>query len=169
MEDIRNKIWGCLVDCRFKTALMGYKIQRFQKIDRSLNLLLAIASSGSIAAWAIWNYLPLLWGAIIAFSQVIQVIKPYFPYSKYIKILNDKSKEMQSVNLRFEMLFYELDHHEENNKIIEKKYFALKQEANNICFFSDDSSFSFSDNDVQKANEESKNYLKQNYNVECKI
>lgn len=168
MNKIRDMVWNSLADYHFKASVMGYAIQRFQKIDRGLNVILALASSSSIAAWAIWKEIPYVWGAIIALSQVIQTVKPYFPYSRYIKELNDKGKKLQTVNLRFEILFYEIDYSTVKDKDFAKEYFALRKEAEEICFFNTDSSFSFTDSDIQKAEQETAHYLKQNYNVEYK-
>jgi hypothetical protein len=47
-----------------------------------LGTLRAIASSGSIAAWALWKEYALLWGAIIAISQVVDALKDVFPFTK---------------------------------------------------------------------------------------
>lgn len=168
MNMIRNMVWNSLTDYYFKASVMGYAIQRFQKIDRCINIILALASSGSIAAWAIWKEIPYVWGAIIALSQVIQTVKPYFPYSRYIRELNEKSKKLQAINLRFEMLFYEIDYGAAQEEELSTKYFALRKEAEEICFFNADSSFSFTDGDEQKANQDTAHYLKQNYNVEYK-
>lgn len=161
-------VWNSLADYYFKASVMGFAIQRFQKIDRWLNIVLALASSGSIAVWAIWKKIPYVWGAIIALSQVIQTVKPYFPYSRYIRELNEKNKKLQAVNLRFEMLFYEIDYGMANAEELSTKYFALRKEAEEICFFNADSSFDFTDGDEQKANLVTAHYLKQNYNVEYK-
>jgi hypothetical protein len=42
----------------------------------------AIASSGAIAAWAIVQAHPLLWGGIIAAAQVADALKDVMPISK---------------------------------------------------------------------------------------
>jgi len=42
----------------------------------------AIASTGSIAAWAIWRQYSYLWGCIIAGSQVADALKNVFPFYK---------------------------------------------------------------------------------------
>lgn len=46
------------------------------------DLLRALASSGAIAAWAVVRAHPLLWGGIIAVSQVAEVIKGALPLAK---------------------------------------------------------------------------------------
>jgi len=42
----------------------------------------AVASSGSIAAWVIWKRFAFIWAAIIALSQLADVLKDVFPFYK---------------------------------------------------------------------------------------
>ena len=47
-----------------------------------LGTLRAIASSGSIAAWALWREHAFVWAAIIATSQVADALRDVFPFIK---------------------------------------------------------------------------------------
>jgi hypothetical protein len=42
----------------------------------------AVAAGGSIATWAVWRQLPLLWAAIIAAAQVADALKNVFPLAR---------------------------------------------------------------------------------------
>ena len=48
----------------------------------ALGTVRAIASSGSIAAWALWREYAFVWGAIIATSQVADALRDVFPFTK---------------------------------------------------------------------------------------
>src|SRR3984893_19524878 len=48
----------------------------------ALGTVRAIASSGSIAAWALWKEHAFVWGAIIAASQVADALREVFPFNK---------------------------------------------------------------------------------------
>ena len=48
----------------------------------ALGTLRAIASSGSIAAWALWKEYAFVWAAIIAASQVADALRDVFPFTK---------------------------------------------------------------------------------------
>lgn len=102
---MRNRVWGSLSNFVFKAYVIDAMIMRYQKYDKRINICLAIVSSSSIAAWTIWQIVPQLWAGMIAITQVIQAVKPYFPYSKYIRTLNEKSKLLHDINRRFERLF----------------------------------------------------------------
>jgi len=162
---MRGQIWAALNDIRYKGYLLDLIVNRFQKWDRNINIYIAIASSSSIAAWAIWNSTPLLWGTIIAFSQVLTVIKPYFPYNKYVKELNSKNLKIEHLNIELEMLWHKL----QKKKITEDEaaeiYFDIRKQASEIFNFGDDTIFVISSKIEKKANEKMKTYLKNNYGI----
>lgn len=166
---MREQIWSTLVNLRFKGFYIGFLIDKFQKRDRNLNIFLAVASSGSIAAWAIWNLYPFIWGGIIALSQVITVVKPYFPYFKYVKELTEKSARIDILNIDMERLWYKI----QNDKITEDEsvevYFDLRKQIVEILNFRDDTVFSGSKIIEKKANERVQTFLKNNYNISINI
>lgn len=55
---------------------------RLARWVRGVELVRAVASSGSIAAWAWWKDYPLLWGGIIAGAQVLDATKHVFPFAR---------------------------------------------------------------------------------------
>jgi hypothetical protein len=75
-------------------------------MQRKLNMFLAVATSGSIAAWAVWSKFPLLWAGIIAVSQVISVIKPYLPYERRINEINKLNIQLTSLYNEIEAKWY---------------------------------------------------------------
>jgi hypothetical protein len=127
---------------------------------------LALASSGSIATWVVWNMYPTIWGSIIATSQVISVIKPYFPFSNYIVQLRDKSPLMKQLNYDYEKLWYDMEY----NKITEddsvKAHFDLKKRKSDILNFKSQHKI-FTDNKIeQKVIGIMKHYEKNNFGIE---
>jgi hypothetical protein len=166
---MREQIWAFLNDTKFKGYCLTFLVNKFQKWDRNINIFLAIASSTSIAAWAIWKVNPLIWAAIIAASQVLTVIKPYFPYFKYVKELNAKSFRVDLLNIEFERLWYKL----QNKKITEDEaveiYFDLRKHTTEIFNFGDDTIFDVKKDIEQKANERMKVFLKNNYGISINI
>ena len=107
---IRTKIWYNLVNSKFKCYYIGFIIDKYQKRSTSINLFLAITSLSSVSAWAIWDVLPWLWAIIIATSNILIAIKPYLKYDKKIKELNEKLAILESIEIEYEKLFFELDY-----------------------------------------------------------
>ena len=62
---------------------------RLARWVRGVELVRAVASSGSIAAWAWWREYPLLWGGIIAGAQVLDATKHVFPFARIHRASSD--------------------------------------------------------------------------------
>jgi len=58
----------------------------------------AIASSASIGVWAVWKQYPLVWGGIIALSQVADAVKDVFP-------INKKQKSASELTIALDRIF----------------------------------------------------------------
>lgn len=166
---METKIWSLLNNVKFKGYCLGFVVERFQKWDRNMNIFLALASSGSIAGWAIWNDIPFLWAGIIATAQVLTVIKPYFPYFKYVKELNKKCYKVESLVIEVEKLWYEFENSVVEEKIAAQKYFELKKQINEIFTFGDDTIFKVTKKIRNKANKSMKTYLKNEFSVSINI
>lgn len=166
---MREQIWSALNNTKFKGYCLELIVEKFQKRDRNINIFLALTSSGSIATWAIWNKYTLVWASIIAVSQIFNVIKPYFPYFKYVKELNSKTYRIETLNIEFERLWYLI----QNNKIDEddyiEKYFDLKKQLAEVLKFNDDTIFNVTDKIEIKANHKMKIFMKNDYNIQLDI
>lgn len=53
MAKIKEQLKNGIYDCRFHTDLMSLRVKQLRTWDITLNVILAIASSGSIASWTI--------------------------------------------------------------------------------------------------------------------
>lgn len=52
---LKEQLEAEIKDCRFHADLMSLKVKQFRSFDTALNVILAIASSGSITSWTIWD------------------------------------------------------------------------------------------------------------------
>ena len=75
--DVQKMYWDDLVQLRFQLLYIETYSDASYKKDNAINIILAIASSSSIGAWVIWKEAAIVWGAIIAISQVINAVKDY--------------------------------------------------------------------------------------------
>jgi len=103
-----EQIWNTLYLSKYKSYLSDLLVVKYQKYDRGINLFLAICSSSSIAAWAVWDEFSFFWSIIIVASQVITVLKPYFPHNKYYTEYNKRSVEFSLISTELEILFRQL-------------------------------------------------------------
>ncbi len=87
----------------------------------------AIASSGGIAAWAIWREHALVWGAIIAASQVADALREVFPFTKTHKAASEQAITLEGLfidaQLEWESIF---SGRYTNDQITNRRYKLMK-------------------------------------------
>jgi len=166
---LTDKIWAMFCNMKFKGFIFGLLVMKYQKLDRNVNIFLALASSGSIAAWAVWKDYPFLWSSIIAFSQVIMAIKPFFPYHKVTKELNSRCLKMELLNIEYERLWNKIQRGKLTDDNIEQYYFDFNKTYAEILSFPDDLVFETSIEIEAKANARMKNFLKTFYGINISI
>lgn len=84
---MQEKYWKYMVQIKAWIFYLDVYTEDSYRWDRIINIVVAIASSTSIAAWAIWQKYSFVWSIIIAISQVLTTIKGFLPYSKRLKML----------------------------------------------------------------------------------
>jgi hypothetical protein len=166
---MKNQIWATLCDVKFKAFLISVLVTKYQKWERNTNIFVALVSSSSIASWAIWEKYQIVWSSIIVASQIVTVLKPYFPYFKYVKELNSRSQKMDVLSIDYEKLWYDFQVKNIDSKIASNEYFRLKRVYNEILNFGDDIVFNTRKSDENKANLKMKIYLKNNYNISIEL
>lgn len=104
--------------------------------DKRINIFLAITSSSSIAAWAIWQKYQMIWAIIIAISQIITAVKPFLPFKVRLKAVSDLNSRMQKISLDCEKGWYSVAEGELTDKEIHELCIKLREEsrqAENQC------------------------------------
>ena len=76
----QNRFWNQLKELKVHVFYLQNYAVSSGRYDQSINIFLAIASSSSIAAWALWKEYQFVWACIIAIAQVITAVKPLLPY-----------------------------------------------------------------------------------------
>src|ERR1700704_5106490 len=74
--------WAQMIELKVATCYIRRYRDNLGKRVTALGTVRAIASSGSIAAWALWKEHAFVWGAIIAASQVADALRDVFPFTK---------------------------------------------------------------------------------------
>ena len=154
-----------MLDCKFKVYYFEELATRYQIIDRRLNIFLALASSSSIATWAIWQRLDLLWAIILAVATLVNVIKPYFPFNKYLAEINKMSTQLELLHLDFEKLWYKLEHNKIDEDAIFEEFMELKKGVIEILNVSEEIILVDNKKIEGKANEDMNIYLKNNFSI----
>ena len=74
--------WAQMIELKVAASYIRLYRDYLGKWVTGLGTLRAIASSSSIAAWALWKDYAFVWAAIIAAAQVLDALKDVFPFTK---------------------------------------------------------------------------------------
>ena len=138
-RDVIRKYWRELDQLKVYSYYVDSYYGETVKIDNNLNIFLAITSSASIAAWAIWQNFEFIWGLLIAISQIITAIRVLLPYSKRLAILPGLKSDLNMLFLKMENDWYpiskgffsEPEIHEAHMEIKERLATILDKYENN--------------------------------------
>ena len=129
---MQEKYWYYMVQVKSSIFYLDIYAERSYKWDRRINAYGAIASSSSIAAWAIWKDFSYIWAVIIAISQVLIAIKEYFPFGKRLNILRPYSEVVKMFYIKMEYDWYKVANGELTESEINTLLFSYKKEVTNI-------------------------------------
>lgn len=94
--------------------------------DRGIKMFSAIASSSSIGAWVIWKDYALVWGGVIAASQVLSAIRQYLPYKDRLRCYAALLIELEEIQLGVESRWIEISKGECTESTIRKSLSDLR-------------------------------------------
>jgi hypothetical protein len=100
--DVQRRYWQEFVDLKRNAFYIDLYHAKVERVDRTLGMFSAIASSASIGAWAIWRDVAGLWALVIALSQVLSAIKEYLPYKSRLRGLGSLGKDLNALALSAE-------------------------------------------------------------------
>jgi len=130
--NIQKQYWKFLQQLRFSIFYLIIYSDSSYKWDRRINIFTAIASSSSIAAWVIWDKYALIWSAIIAVAQVINVIKIYLPFSKRLEMIHPFIFDLQALYSEAEYKWFKVANGELAEDEINEDLYQLKTKYNGI-------------------------------------
>ncbi|MBK8579675.1 MAG: hypothetical protein IPN78_16095 [Candidatus Accumulibacter sp.] len=101
-------------------------LSKTEYLDRGIKIFSAITSSTSIGAWVIWKDYAIVWGGIIAASQVLSAIRQYLPYKDRIRCYAALLIELEEIQLGVESRWIEIAKGECTEVTIRKSLSVLR-------------------------------------------
>ncbi len=123
---MRTKIWHQMIAAQYKAIYLSYFNSYIRSLERWLEGILVVASSGAVAGWLLWTHLPWLWATIIGTAQLIQVLKPIVPFLKEYDQLATSYVFYKQQHFAYEQLWELLETEDSNAKEVRDLYLKLK-------------------------------------------
>lgn len=119
---MKELYWRYMVQIKAWELYLKNYMERSYRWDKSIHIFTAIASSSSIAAWAVWQQLSYLWAGIIAVSQILNAVKAYLPFSDRLKLLPELKADISVLYNGMEAGWYQVSACGEEQEIHDKVY-----------------------------------------------
>jgi hypothetical protein len=103
------------------------QLERTESIDRGFKIFLAVSSSASIGAWAIWKQYAWVWGVVIAASQVLNAVRQFLPYKERLRCLAGLMTDLEELLLNVESKWLDISYGELTEIEIRKSLNSLRQ------------------------------------------
>ena len=129
---MQEKYWKYMVQIKAWIFYLDVYTEDSYRWDRIINIVVAIASSTSIAAWAIWKKYSFVWSIIIAISQVLTTIKGFLPYSKRLKMLVPFMEDLKFPYNKIEYNWFKVASGDLSEDEINELLYSFKDEFANI-------------------------------------
>lgn len=129
--DARTRYFNCMGDIYYECnyALLLFQKYSFQK--RMIEMILAVLSSVSLAAWFFCNEWMLYYAGVIAATQIIGVMLPFLACAKREDAFRQAVFEIQPVQRQMEKNWFRIDREGLDDDEIEKMIEDLKLEEAN--------------------------------------
>jgi hypothetical protein len=104
----QERYWKELYQLKYHINYLDLYLIDSDRKDNAINIFLALTSSGSIAAWAIWKDMGFVWAFIIAASQVVTALKNFIPYKVRKKSLTGLIRDLEDIMLLAEKNWFKV-------------------------------------------------------------
>lgn len=136
------RFWKDFYQLKVDIVFIQGLIPELERNERWLKMFSAVTSSVSIGAWVIWKEWAIIWGGVIAISQVVAAIHPHLPYKERLKAYSSVLRE-------FEAIFIDAEHkwpsiadgsisskeiNKERSQLQKKMFLALEKHMPNSIF-----------------------------------
>lgn len=125
----QNRYWNTLKELRTHVIYLHLYAEHSERRDKAISIFLALASSTSIAAWAIWKDQQMIWACIIAVSQIISAVKPFLPYKQRLLAIFDLNDKIQELALECEKGWFDVSEGELTDREIHDKHIELRNKS----------------------------------------
>jgi hypothetical protein len=122
----QTRYWNLLKELKAQVEYLHGYAARDEFYDKAVNVFLGLTSSVSIAGWAIWTEYQLVWACIIAASQVVTAIKPFFPFNQRLNVVSELNNHIQSIFLETERGWFKVSEGQLSEEEIHNETVKLK-------------------------------------------
>lgn len=161
---IQIRYFNFMVQIKFANFYMDHYVEASSKMQKRINIFLALVSSSAIGGWLIWDKYKFLWAIMIALYQVFTIINKYLQYEKRTVLGKKYIDSLNSLFHRMEYQWYDIaEGNFESNEINELLYKYQKEYIQLERKYLTDGVFPFHKKYKKKADEKTAHFFENRY------
>lgn len=164
-DSIRQSVINGVADCKKRCVLIDLTLDKYKVKHRTINIVLGVASIGSISGWLVSHKFEWLWAIVLFFVEIIRQVEPFFDFKKVTEDLKSKRLTLAILLTEYESLFHKLNY----NLITINDAIELNQKLNErqetAQDFPNNLKVNFDKRHSVRADELVKLYLQKNYSI----
>ncbi len=104
-ESQRRALWDAMLDADMNVCYWTFVCARYGKIDKVCRAVVAVSSSGTVAAWGFWSEYPLIWKGFSAIACLVSVIYPIVWPPDQIKKMSSLLGSWKQIATNYQLLW----------------------------------------------------------------
>jgi hypothetical protein len=104
-SDHRIALWNALLDADMNVSYWTWISDSCTTWDHWLKVLIAVAASGTVAAWGIWSQYPAAWKVLSGVACIASIIHPVFFGSERLKRISQLVATWKDVYAEYDLLW----------------------------------------------------------------
>lgn len=108
MQASVKKAWDLLLTAEMNVRYWEKMSRKYDKREKNAKIFLAVMSSGTVAAWGVWEHNDYFWKILSGVSAVIAVALPILNWTKTIEAMVNAKHEWEKISTDYDMLWLTL-------------------------------------------------------------
>lgn len=164
---MRARIWSEMLQARHNHFCCTKLLAKQRSEIKWFNIIVLVFSAGGAMGWKFWDYFPAASCTIIAIIQIARLVESQIlPSEKNIENLEQVISFYFRYNNEMEKLWYDHYNYRLEDKEAQDKFYELKEEEEEINKKVNKVVKKVSKKICKESDEETRNYLKQNFNIQ---
>jgi hypothetical protein len=94
-----------MLDADLNAVYWGRLTDLYTSLDKWLKVVVAVASSGTVAAWGLWEQLPLVWKSFSAAAVAVSIVHPILCSAEQLKRTSALSLKWRQILAKYQVLW----------------------------------------------------------------
>ena len=163
---MRDRIWTELTQAKHNEEFASVYAEQQRTNLKWFNVSVLVFSSGGVMGWAIWDSLPFIACIIIAMVSLIRLLQPHIIMTeKQISNIDIISNFYISYYNKLERLWFDNEHKSIDTEAVKARFFEIKDTESEMTSLVNETIRTKPKRLVDKAGNNSINYLKRTFNT----